>query len=359
MLLPIGHEKMTVRRWPVVTIAIIVVTVLLHGITSLGEASREQQAMSAMLEARILYLQHPALGICAPLKPYVGMAPVLPGPFANEAGDPADATEQYEAACKDLASATDGLAAQRFGYVPARANVSGLFTYVLVHADWWHVIGNMWFLFLCGLALEDRWGRPAFAAYYVIGGVVAALTHRLFTHDPSAALIGASGAVAAAMGAFLVLFAKTKIRFVGFFAFRVFSFEAAAYVMLPMWAAVEVLYALVASSSGTAHWAHAGGFVFGAAVAGVFRALGVDRTLDDRTERAAVLGDDPRLDTARALVAKGDTAQAIAMLEGLALEKADSIHVWQALRDAGRASDDAKVVERASTRISQITAEKR
>ena len=129
--------------------------------------------------------------------------------------------------------------------------------------------------------------------------------------------------------------------------------------MLPMWAAVEVLYALVASSSGTAHWAHAGGFVFGAALAGVFRALGVDRTLDDRTERAAVLGDDPRLDTARALVAKGDTAQAIAMLEGLALEKADSIHVWQALRDAGRASDDAKVVERASTRISQITAEKR
>ena len=359
MLLPIGHEKMTVRRWPVVTIAIIVVTVLLHGVTSLGEATREQRAMSAMLEARILYLQHPALGICAPLKPYVGMAPVLPGPFAGEDGDPGDVTERYEAACKELASTTEGLAARRFGYVPARANIAGLFTYMLVHADWWHVIGNMWFLFLCGLALEDRWGRLAFAAYYVAGGVVAAGAHHLFTQDPTAALIGASGAVAAAMGAFLVLFAKTKIRFVGFFAFRILSFEAPAYVMLPMWAAVEVLYALVASSAGTAHWAHAGGFVFGAIVAGAFRMLGVDRSLDDRTERAAVLGDDPRLDTARALVAKGDSAQAIAMLEGLALEKADSIHVWQALRDAGRASGDATLVDRAATRIAQITAAKR
>lgn len=359
MLLPIGHEKMTVRRWPVVTIAIIVVTVLLHGLTSFGEAAREQRAMSAMLEARILYLQHPALGICAPLRPYVGSAPVLPGPFAGEDGDQAEVSERYEAACRDLASATDGLAAQRFGYVPARGNVSGLFTYLLVHADWWHVIGNMWFLFLCGLALEDRWGRLAFAAYYVVGGVVAAGAHHLLTGDPSAALIGASGAVAAAMGAFLVLFAKTKIRFVGFFAFRIFSFEAPAYVMLPMWAVVEVLYGLVTSSSGTAHWAHAGGFAFGAGVAGAFRLLGVDRSLDDRTERAAVLGDDPRLDTARALVAKGDAAQAIAMLEGLALEKADSIHVWQALRDAGRASGDAALVARASARITQITADKR
>jgi membrane associated rhomboid family serine protease len=355
MLLPIGHEKMTVRRWPVVTIGIIVVTVLLHGLVSVGEAGREQRAMGAMLEARILYLQHPGLGICAPLKPYVGVAPLLPSLGGADDADPQDTAKQYETACAELAEATGGLAAVRFGYVPARANLAGLFTYVFVHADWWHVIGNMWFLFLCGLALEDRWGRLAFAFYYVAGGVVAAGVHHLLIGDPSASLIGASGAVAAAMGAFLVLFATTKIRFVGFFAFRIFSFEAPAYVMLPMWAAVEVLYALVASSSGTAHWAHAGGFLFGAALAGAFRVLGVDRRLDDRMERTVALGDDPRVDTARALVEKGESAQALAMLEGLAQEKKESIHVWQALRDAARAAGNAEAMERASTQVRRLT----
>ncbi len=278
MLLPISHERMTVRRVPVVTVAIIVVTLLLHGLASFGSAGREANAMSAMLTARLLYLQRPALGICTPLKPYVGRAavPDLPPIDLGDRGEKneneaREIAERYEAACKELGEAVDGLPAQRFGYVPARGNVLGLFTYMFVHADWWHVIGNMWFLFLCGLALEDRWGRLAFAGYYVVAGVVAAGLHHLMTGDPTAALVGASGAVAGAMGAFVVLFATTKIRFVGFIGFRVVSFGAPAYVMLPMWAATEVLYGAIGMSSGTAHWAHVGGFVFGAAVAFGFR----------------------------------------------------------------------------------------
>lgn len=394
MLLPISHEKMTVRRLPIVTVAIIVVTVLLHAVTSVGGAGREERAISAMLAARLLYLQHPALGVCAPLKPFVANVPVPPpasrsggplpgGPLSgglrerlpsldgsegaekaeraehaerNEDAEKRDAAERYEGACKDLAEAFDGLPSQRFGYVPARANLLGLFTYMFVHADWWHVIGNMWFLFLCGLALEDRWGRLAFAAYYVVGGIVAAGVHHLMTGDSAAALIGASGAVAAAMGAFLVLFATTKIRFVGFLAFRVFSFAAPAYVMLPMWALVEIAYGAIASSSGTAHWAHVGGFVFGAAVAGGFRVAGVDRRLDDAVERAAVLGNDPRVDAARALVAKGEAEQAVALLEGLAKEKPESIHVWEALRDVALTNGDAEVADHAARQMAAIEA---
>src|SRR6185295_12562915 len=100
-----------------------------------------------------------------------------------------------------------------------------------------------------------------------VAGVVAAGVHHLALSTSSAALIGASGAVAGAMGAFLVLFAMTKIRFVGLLGFRLISFLAPAYVMLPLWAGVELLYGLANSSSGTAHWAHVGGFVFGACVA--------------------------------------------------------------------------------------------
>jgi membrane associated rhomboid family serine protease len=227
---------------------------------------------------------------------------------------------------------------ERLGYVPERANLLGLVTYIFAHADVWHVAGNMWFLFLCGLSLEDRWGRLPFAIYYLVAGVIAAGVHHLATSNASASLIGASGAVAGAMGAFLVLFATTKIRFVGFLGFRLTSFEAPAYVMLPLWALVEVLYGLASSAAGTAHWAHVGGFGFGVAVAGAFRVFGVDRRLDDAVERAAVLGNDPRVDAARALVAKGEADQAIALLEGLAKEKPDSTHVQEALRQAQRAS---------------------
>jgi membrane associated rhomboid family serine protease len=268
MLLPISHDKMTVRRMPVVTIGLIALTLLAFV----------------------------------------------------------------------LAAGTGGELTKALAYVPERANGFGLVTYMFAHADVWHVAGNMWFLFLCGLSLEDRWGRLPFAVYYLVAGVVAAGAHHLGTSDPAALLIGASGAVAGAMGAFLVLFSTTKIRFVGFLGFRLASFEAPAYVMLPLWALVELLYGLIISSSGTSHWAHVGGFGFGVAIAGAFRIFGVDRRLDDAVERAAVLGDDPRVDVARELVAKGEPERAVALLEGLAKEKPDSTHVQEALRQAQRAS---------------------
>jgi membrane associated rhomboid family serine protease len=286
MLLPISHEKMTVRRMPVVTIGLVVVTVLAFVVVSVA----------------------------------------------------------------------GGGLTERLGYVPERGNVLGLVTYMFAHADVWHVAGNMWFLFLCGLSLEDRWGRLPFAIYYLVAGVVAAGVHHLATSEPAASLIGASGAVAGAMGAFLVLFATTKIRFVGFLGFRLASFEAPAYVMLPLWAVVELLYGLALGSTGTAHWAHVGGFAFGVLAAGAFRAFGVDRRLDDAVERAAVLGNDPRVDAARALVANGEADQAVALLEGLAKEKPESTHVQEALRQAQRASTSTAAAPVASAPASPAAA---
>src|SRR4051794_39042797 len=113
MLLPISHEKMTVRRLPIVTIAIIVVTVLLHGLASFGSSGREERAMESMLAARILYLQRPSLGVCAPLKPFVREAPTLDLPLLDlgekSEDEKRDVNERYETACKDLAEAVEGL----------------------------------------------------------------------------------------------------------------------------------------------------------------------------------------------------------------------------------------------------------
>jgi membrane associated rhomboid family serine protease len=338
MLFPISHEKMTVRRLPVVTVALIVLTFALHALAAFTAASTEERAVTAVVKAHTLYLQKPSLGVCDPLKPFLSGMHAPDKAFMSlglgENGDKAGIDERYDAACKELGEAVASIPSQRFGYVPARANVLGLFTYIFVHADWWHVIGNMWFLFLCGLALEDRWGRLPFLGYYLIAGVVAAGVHHLLLSSSTAGLIGASGAVAGAMGAFVVLFATTRIRFVGFLAFRLLWFTAPAYVMLPLWAAIELLYGLLSSSSGTAHWAHVGGFAFGAAVAGVFRVIGVDKRLDNAVERAI----DPRIDTARALVTRGEAEQAVLLLEGLLQEKPDSPHVKEALEEARRAA---------------------
>jgi membrane associated rhomboid family serine protease len=364
MLLPISHEKMSTRRVPVVTVVLIVLTVVLHAVSSIGTAAREERAMSAMMAARLLYLQRPSLGLCAPLRPFVGQPAAADGTLADlveklsDDTDRSSLTQRYEAACKELADSLDGIAAQRFGYVPARANLLGLFTYAFVHADWWHVIGNMWFLFLCGLALEDRWGRLPFAVFYVVASVAAAAVHHLALSSSTAALIGASGAVAGAMGAFVVLFARTKIRFVGFLGFRLVWFAAPAYVMLPLWAAVELGYGLLTRSSGTAHWAHLGGFAFGLLVAGLFRMVGVDRRLDDAVERAAVLGNDPRVDAARALAARGGASQAIALLEGLAKEKPESIHVWRVLHEIASEHGDEGVAAEAARRVAMLETER-
>ncbi|MDB4947145.1 MAG: rhomboid family protein [Labilithrix sp.] len=350
MLLPISHDKMTVRRLPIVTIVLVVVTLLAHAVASVGDAAREQRAMAAMLEARLLYLQHPELGVCPALAPFVAPAPAEPDALsARAAPDPA-----YDAACAALGGSVNGLVQRRFGYVPAEPRWTGLVTYLFVHSDWLHVLGNMWFLFLCGLALEDRWGRLAFALYYFAGGAVAAAVHQLLTPDPGAALVGASGAVAASMAAFVVLFARTKIRFVGLRLVRAFTFEAPAYVMLPLWVVVEVAFGVIGASSGTAHWAHVGGFAFGITVAAALRTLGLDRRLDEASDRAALLGDDPRLDTARLLLSRGEAAAAVALLEGLAVEKPDSVHVWQGLRDAATAANDAPAAARAVGRLERL-----
>jgi hypothetical protein len=160
------------------------------------------------------------------------------------------------------------------------------------------------------------------------------------------------------MGAFVVLFARTKIRFVAFLGFRLVWFAAPAFVMLPLRAAVELGYGLLTRSSGTAHWAHLGGFGFGLLVAGLFRTVGVDRRLDDAVERAAVLGNDPRVDAARALAAKGGASQAIVLLEGLAKEKPESIHVWRELHEIASGHGDERVAAEAARHVALLATER-
>lgn len=352
MFLPISHDKMTVRRMPVVTIVVILLTVASHVVVTFAARDKEAEAMRALVTARSMYIAHPELGTCKALEPFERF--VLPPTHAADLVT----SREYERACSELEAAISQIPAQELGYVPARPKWFTPFTYVFLHADVLHLVGNMWFLFLCGMALEDRWGRLAFPVYYLVAGALAAGAQHLASPHSDRPIIGASGAVAGAMGAFLVLYATSRIRFVGAIGIRGLTFTAPAYVMLPLWLGIETLLGLVARDAHTAHWAHVGGFVFGVGVAGVFRVAGVDRKLDDAVEKAAVLGDDPRVDAARELVAKGAAKQARAMLEGLAKEKPESIHVWEALHEAAVACGDTKTAERAAAKATALAAAK-
>ncbi len=355
MIFPISHERMEARRWPVVTIALIVINVLVHVVTSLGGEAREDHLTEAVQQALVYRAAHPDVDPCPALRPFATHRPTE-SPEDFTAGDetPAEAREEFDVLCKDVQASLDAIPRYRFGDSPGSGKILTLVSYAFFHAGWLHLIGNMWFLFLAGLALEDRWGRLPFLGFYLAAAVVAALSNRWFAVS-GGYVVGASGAVAGVMGAFLLLFAKVRVRFVYFLFTKPALFWAPAYVMLPLWLAVEAIEALIGiPGDTTAHGVHLGGFVFGALAAGLLRWAGADRKLDDAVERAAVLGDDPRIDAARVLVQRKQTQEAMNMMEGLAKEKPESVHVWEALREVALARGDNAAAERAAARVAEL-----
>jgi membrane associated rhomboid family serine protease len=132
-----------------------------------------------------------------------------------------------------------------------------LITSVFLHGSWLHLLGNMVFLWVFGQNVEDRFGRAWFLLFYLLGGVAASALHATFDDNPA---IGASGAISAVTGAFLVLFPRTHVKCLVFFFFI-------GIYAIPSWA--FILFALVrdfvftGTNDGVAHLAHLGGYAFG------------------------------------------------------------------------------------------------
>jgi membrane associated rhomboid family serine protease len=158
----------------------------------------------------------------------------------------------------------------RFGYQTGSGINYKLLTCAFVHAGWLHLIGNMLFLWLAGSVLEDRWGRVKFVVFYLGGAAASTLCFDWLYDGDRTILVGASGAISAAMGAFLVYYHRAQIRFFYWWWTRTGTFFLSAYVALPVWLAEQLLWAKLEPTegfSGTAYTAHIGGFAFGAVVA--------------------------------------------------------------------------------------------
>ena len=180
--------------------------------------------------------------------------------------------------------------ARTFGAVPLHLVWSGLATSALLHDGWIHFGGNMLYLWIFGDNVEDALGHWGFALFYAAAAIVSAGAHVLLNPDSAAPLIGASGAVAAVMGAYFVLYPRSQVLTGVFLLIYLDVIEVPAVVFLALWLLLQLVAGAASMLSnvegGTAFAAHVAGFAAGAAVGGVLRLRGGTRPWTDPTTPA-------------------------------------------------------------------------
>jgi len=198
-----------------------------------------------------------------------------------------------------------------YGMVPARYSDPGLashfttfeqvlpfLTSMFLHGGFLHILGNMWFLYIFGDNIEDRLGHIRYLIFYLLSGVAAGLVHLLTSWNSRIPTIGASGAIAGVMGAYLILYPKARILTLVpiFFFFQLF--EIPAFVFLGYWFLLQLAFASFSGGEGggIAWTAHAGGFIAGIVVFKILDLIPRTRISDgirQHTERRTT----PRLQT--------------------------------------------------------------
>ncbi len=148
-----------------------------------------------------------------------------------------------------------------------------------LHGGWMHIIGNMWFLYVFVDNVEDALGHGRYLAFYVCGGVAAALVHGLTNAHSVIPTVGASGAIAAVLGAYLAWFPHSRVHTLIFLGFFITTAELPALIFLGFWFVIQFFQGTVSIAGagnvgGVAWFAHVGGFVYGFALAKWLKARG-------------------------------------------------------------------------------------
>ena len=148
-----------------------------------------------------------------------------------------------------------------------------LFTSMFLHGSWMHLIGNMWFFWIFGNNVEDSMGHLRFLVFYLLAGLIAAGAHVLTDPTSMTPMVGASGAISAIMGAYLVMYPRAVVHTLFFFVIFVRIIPLPAWIILGYWIAIQVASSLAAPSGGggIAYTAHIGGFTAGMLLIFLFR----------------------------------------------------------------------------------------
>ena len=161
-----------------------------------------------------------------------------------------------------------------FGLVPADLTWLTLVTSMFLHSEWVHLLSNLVALWIFGDNVEDRFGHLGFLTFYLLGGAIGGLLQVWWDPTSETPLVGASGAIAAVMGAYLVMFPRSRVLVLVIFFFFLDIIEVPALMLLGLWFGVQLISGagLVAGmGSLVAYWAHIGGFAAGLAGVWLFR----------------------------------------------------------------------------------------
>jgi len=197
-----------------------------------------------------------------------------------------------------------------YGLVPARYSVPevashfssveqvfALFSFMFLHGGFLHILGNMWFLHIFGDNVEDRMGSTRFLLFYLLCGWASGFAHLWSNWTSTVPTIGASGAIAGVMGAYLILFPKARIITLIPIFFIPYFIEIPAIVFLGIWFLFQFFYASLPGpegGGGIAWWAHIGGFVFGMIIVKLFSHLPESR-IDEKLSETFTRSSTPRL----------------------------------------------------------------
>jgi membrane associated rhomboid family serine protease len=207
-----------------------------------------------------------------------------------------------------------------YGLVPARYSVPEIGAYftpwqqiiaflsfMFLHGGFWHLLGNMWFLYIFGDNVEDHLGPVRYLAFYLLCGGASGFSQVLTNPYSEIPTIGASGAISGVMGAYLILFPSSRVLTLIPIFFIPYFVEIPAFLFLGLWFLLQFISAAASGGQmgGIAWWAHIGGFVFGMILVKLIARtpqLGLTRKLRGATSRAKT----PRLQVIRTHSQAGD-----------------------------------------------------
>ena len=208
-----------------------------------------------------------------------------------------------------------------YGLVPARYSlpqiaeyftisqqVFSFLSFMFLHGGFWHILGNMWSLYIFGDNVEDRLGPLRYALFYLMCGIASGLSHLVLNLQSNLPTIGASGAIAGVMGAYFILHPRSKILTLIPIFFIPYFVNIPAFIFLGLWFLLQFISAAGSQGvgGGIAWWAHIGGFVFGIIFLKLFGALpdtGMSRKMRQYTTKRKT----PRLQVIRPVASGEDS----------------------------------------------------
>ena len=212
-----------------------------------------------------------------------------------------------------LQSAEIGKFIYIYGLVPARYSVPqiaqyfttgqqvfSLVSFMFLHGGFWHILGNMWSLYIFGDNVEDRLGPIRYALFYLLCGIASGLSHMMLNLHSNLPTIGASGAIAGVMGAYFLLHPRSKILTLIPIFFIPYFINIPAFVFLGLWFLLQFINAAGSQGlgGGIAWWAHIGGFIFGMLFLKLFSLL-PDTGASNRLRQFTAKKKTPRLQVIR------------------------------------------------------------